>query len=277
VLIARVESTSTSRIAAITSRGRVLLTTAAAIAEVTGRSRGVPTAEAFTTEKGESVLTVISEPRVAPIHDDLLGGDPPDEPAPLLLVTANGVMKRVTTAEVIGTQNTRTVITLKPGDFVVAAFPAADGTEVIAVASNAQALRTDAAGVSVQGRSAGGVAGMKLTEGATVVGAGRVATDDDTIVLTQTEKQTAKVTDVDEIAAKGRGTGGVRVTKFRDEKRVELAYVGPEAGVSMIVATAESPTKPDPSPEPLTIPHTGRDLISRKIPKRILAVGFGRW
>jgi DNA gyrase subunit A len=277
VLVGRVESTSTSRIAAITSRGRVLLSTAAAIAEVTGRSRGVPTAEAFTTEKGESVLTIISEPRVAPIHDDLLGGDPPAEAPPLLLVTANGIMKRLTAAEVIGTQNTRTVITLKPGDFVVAAFPAADGTEVIAVASNAQALRTDAGGVSIQGRSAGGVAGMKLTEGATVVGAGPISADDDTIVLTQTEKQTAKVTDVDEIAAKGRGTGGVRVTKFRDETRIELAYVGPEAGVSLIVATAESPTKPDPSPEPLTIPHTGRDLISRKIPKRILAVGFGRW
>ena len=61
------------------------------------------------------------------------------------------------------------------------------------------------------------------------------------------------------------------------EKRIDLAYVGPEAGVSLIVGTTEAPTRPDASPEPLTIPHTGRDLVSRAIPKRILAVGFGRW
>ena len=144
------------------------------------------------------------------------------------------------------------------------------------MSSNAQALRTEAGAISIQGRGASGVAGMKLTEGATVVGAGSVV-GDDTIVLTQTEKQTAKVTDVGEIATKGRGTSGVRITKFRDEKRIELAYVGPEAGVSLIVGSAESPTKPDPNPEPLTVPHTGRDLVSRKIPRRILAVGFGRW
>jgi DNA gyrase subunit A len=195
----------------------------------------------------------------------------------VLLVTANGVMKRVAVAEIAGTANGKTIIGLKPGDAVVAAFPAADGSEVIAVSSNAQALRTDVTAVSVQGRGAGGVAGMKLTEGATIVGAGPVSADDDTVVLTQTEKQTAKVTDVAEIASKGRGTGGVRITKFRDEKRIELAYVGPEAGVSLIVGTADAPTKADPSPEPLTIPHTGRDLVSRKIPRRILAVGFGRW
>jgi DNA gyrase subunit A len=276
VLVARVPTSTHARVFAVTSRGRVLQTTAAAIGEVSGRSRGIAVAEAFATEKGESVLTIVAEPRPAPIHDDLLTTGDAAEAPPLLLVTAGGVMKRVTVDEVAGTAHTRTIIKLKPGDAVVAAFPAPDGTEVIAVSSNAQALRTDAGAVSVQGRGASGVAGMKLTEGATVVGAGPVV-GDDTIVLTQTEKQTAKVTDAGEVATKGRGTGGVRITKFRDEKRIELAYVGPEAGVSLIVGTADAPTKPDANPEPLTVPHTGRDLVSRKIPRRILAVGFGRW
>ncbi len=57
---------------------------------------------------------------------------------------------------------------------------------------------------------------MKLSDGATVVAAGAVH-GDDTIVLTQTEEQTAKVTDGDEVPLKGRATGGVRVTKFRTE------------------------------------------------------------
>ena len=59
----------------------------------------------------------------------------------------------------------------KPGDTVVAAFPAPDGAEVIAVASNAQAMRCEASTVPLQGRGAGGVTGMKLGDGATVVGA----------------------------------------------------------------------------------------------------------
>ena len=119
------------------------------------------------------------------------------------------------------------------------------------------------------------VAGMKLSDGATVIAAGPAGSD--AIVLTHTDRQTAKVTDAGEIPLKGRGTGGVRVTKFRDERALDFAYVGPEAGVSVVVGTEDTPSKPDPSPEPLTIPHTARDLVSRAVPRRILDVGFGRW
>jgi DNA gyrase subunit A len=116
---------------------------------------------------------------------------------------------------------------------------------------------------------------MKLGDGALIVAAGPVGSD--TILLTHTDRQTAKVTDAAEIPVKGRGTGGVRVTKFKDERRIDFAYIGPEAGVSLIVGTEESPTKPDQNPEPLTIAHSARDLMSKPIAKRILGVGFGRW
>ena len=69
----------------------------------------------------------------------------------------------------------------------------------------------------------------------------------------------------------------MRITKFKGEKALELAYVGPEAGVLLVVGSAEAPARPDPSPEPLTIPHTARDLQSRSTARRILAVGHGRW
>jgi len=225
-------------------------------------------AEAFTTEKGELILALLAGPG-AP-HDDAT------EPPPLMLVTATGVMKRVSAADIVGTANGKPVIGLKPGDSVVAAFEAPDTSDVLAVSSNAQATRVSCAAVPVQGRGAGGVAGMKLSDGSTVVGAGPVV-GNDTVVLTVTDRLTAKVTDADEIPAKGRGTGGLRITKFRDERAVEFAYVGPESGLNVIVGSIESPTKPDPNPEPLTIPHTGRDLVSKAIPRRILAVGFGRW
>ncbi|MBP6730066.1 MAG: hypothetical protein KA129_10595, partial [Microthrixaceae bacterium] len=99
----------------------------------------------------------------------------------------------------------------------------------------------------------------------------------DAIVLTHSDAGTAKVTDAAEVPTKGRGTAGVRLTKFRDERRLDFAYVGAEAGLTLVVGTEEAPAKPDPNPEPLTIPHTARDLISRPVPRRILAAGEGRW
>ena len=264
VLSARVGTTTRSPLWLVTSRGRVCPTTVVAVAEVTGRTRGTPVGELAPLEKGEEIRAVITAPP-----------DGAEEPPPLLLVTAQGVMKRLTVAEVAGTPPAKPCIKLKPGDRVVAAFPAPDGTHVVAVASNAQAMRCDAATVPVQGRSAGGVAGMKLSDGTTVVGAGTA--EEASIVLTVSDAQTAKVTDADEIPLKGRATAGLRVTKFRTESRIEWAYVGPEDGLLLVVGTADNPNRPDAAPEPLTIPHTARDLVSKSTKRRLLAIGTGRW
>ncbi len=264
VLLQRVATTTHAQLWALTSRGRVLPTAVEAAAEVTGRSRGTAVGDLFALDKGETLRLLVP-------------GTPPsgDEPSPVMMVSAQGVMKRISVAELTGTPAGRTAIKLKPGDTLVAAFPAPDGAEVIAVASNAQAMRCEVTAVGVQGRGAAGVAGMKLADGATVVGAGLAGAD--AVVLTVSDAQTAKVTDAAEIPTKGRATGGVRITRFRSEKRLEWAYVGPEQGVLVVVGTEDSPSKPDASPEPLTIPHTARDLVSKATRRRYLAVGVGRW
>lgn len=277
VLLSRVATTTTSRVVVVTDAGRALVSPAAAVSEVTGRSRGMAVSEAFSTHKGEQALALVAAPPPAGGPDDLLSAPGPAgaDVAPILIVTANGVVKRVAVDELVTTPNGKPVIGLKAGDAVVAAFAAPDGTEFVLVTSNAQALRVDAGTVPVQGRGAGGVAGIKLADGAKVVAAGPAGPD--AVVLTHTDKQTAKVTDAAEIPLKGRGTGGVRVTKFRDERALDFAYVGPEAGVSLVVGMEDAPSRPDPNPEPLTIAHTARDLVSRPVGRRILAVGFGRW
>jgi len=277
VLRSRVAATTMRPVYAVTSRGRCLQAPAASVGEVTGRSRGMAQSEVFSTEKGEELLTLVAPPVPQPLHDDLLSaGTDAETAAPILLVTEQGVMKRLTVDEITATANGKTLIGLKPGDRVVAAFPAPDGVDVIAVASNAQAMRCEAASVSVQGRGAAGVTGMKLADGARVVAAGPV-TGEDCVVLTVTDRQTAKATDAAELPTKGRGTSGLRITKFRDERGLDFAWVGPERGATLIVGAEDAPSKPDPNPQPLTIPHTARDLVSKKIPRRILAVGFGRW
>ena len=263
VLVERVATTTHSRVWALTNRGRVLSSLVDAVPEVTGRTRGVAQSEILALDRGESIRALVTA-----AHGS-------DAPAPVLLVTAQGTMKRLTVDEITDTPTGRTVIKLRPGDSVVSAFPAPDGTEIVAVASTAQALRMDAGSVSIQGRAAGGVAGMKLADGAVVVGAGPASVD--TIVLTVTDAQTAKVTDAAEVALKGRATSGVRITRFRSEKRLDWAYVGPEEGVLVVVGAADQPSKPDPAPEPLTIQHTARDLVSKPTGRRFLGIGFARW
>ncbi len=264
VLVQRVATTTHSQIWALTSRGKVLPTTVEAIADVSGRSRGTAASELFALDKGESLCVLVTAPRP--------GGE---EPPPLLLVTAQGSMKRIAVDELVGTPAGKVAMKLKPGDTIVSAFPAPDGVDLIAVASNAQAMRCDAGTVPIQGRGAGGVTGMKLADSSTVIGAGPV--DEHAVVLTVSDQQTAKVTDASELPQKGRATAGLRITKFRKERRLDWAYVGPEQGILLVVGTQDTPSKPDPSPEPLTIQHTARDLVSKATRRRFLAVGFGRW
>ena len=264
VIAQRVATTTHSRLAAVTSRGRVFPLSVATIPEVTGRSRGVALGELVPLDKGEEVLTLVA------------GGAGPDGDAPaVLLVTAQGVMKRVAATDLLGVTAGRPAIKLKPQDRVVAATMAADGTDVVAVGSNAQVLRCEAASVPVQGPGAGGVAGMKLSDGAVVVGAGIAGPG--AVVLTVSDSQTAKVTDAAELPTKGRNTGGLRITKFRNEKRLEWAYVGTDVGVLVVVGTEDAPSKPDPTPETQTLHATGRDLASKATKRRWLGVGTGRW
>jgi DNA gyrase subunit A len=262
VLRQRVATTTHSTIWLVTSKARVFGIPADSIEEVSGRRRGTAVSDLAALDKGEQPLCLVAPPTV-------------DRPAPLMFVSSGGSVKRVEVEEVVGTPTGKPAMKLKPGESLVAAFAAPDDSEVLLVASNAQAMRCAADAVPIQGRGAGGVAGMKLASGASVVGAGLA--DEGAVVLSVTDGQTAKVTDASEIPTKGRNTAGLRLTKFRNEKRLEWAWVGHEGDVLLIVGQADAPSKPDPSPEPLTIPHSGRDLVSKSTKRRMLDIGFGRW
>lgn len=154
---------------------------------------------------------------------------------PLGLFTADGVVKRVVLSE-LPSKSDFEVITLKPGDQLVAAFPAPDESEFATVTDDAQLLRFSAASVRPQGRPASGMAGMKLSDGshvihATAVAAGadaRVVTiADSSLTLPGTDVSTAKVSDWAEFPAKGRATGGVRAHRFlKGEDQLACAWVG---------------------------------------------------
>lgn len=262
VLRQRVATTTHSTVYLVTTKARVFGVATDSIEEVSGRRRGTAVSDVAKLDKGEHPLCIVAPATV-------------DTPAPLMMVSSGAAVKRLDIAEVVSTPSGKPAMKLKPGESVVAAFPAPDDSEVVIVASNAQAMRCAADAVPVRGRGAGGVGGMKLASGASVVGAGLA--DDGAVVLSVTDAQTAKVTDASEVPAKGRNTAGLRLTKFRKEKRLEWAWVGHEGDVLVVLGQPDAPSKPDASPEPLTIPETGRDLASKATKRRMLDIGFGRW
>jgi DNA gyrase subunit A len=158
------------------------------------------------------------------------------EDAPTLSIgTRQGVVKRV----VQGDQSKASeweVISLKPGDEVVAVTHVDDSDELVFMTSDASLLHFSASNVRPQGRSAGGMSGIKLGAGSSVVFFGALNPDEDCVVVTVagsstalpgTENGSVKVSPFDVFPAKGRATGGVRAQRFlKGEDTLLLGWAG---------------------------------------------------
>lgn len=180
------------------------------------------------------------------------GGAAEAKPLPSLAIgTRNGVIKRWN-REAPTTMDSWPVIDLKDGDEVVFAAVAEDDDRLVFISSDSSLLTFKAKNVRPQGRTAGGMAGIKLAEGArvaafNVVPAGKVAwtyeegengltSGSGAVVLTVagdsdalpgTENGAAKVTPLEMYPTKGRATGGVRSQRFlKGQNTLILAWVG---------------------------------------------------
>ena len=261
VIVASRISSTRSPIFAVTNEGVARLAMGLEIGEVGGRSRGTDTRKAFGTNKGEEVLTIIT-PKTEGAEN-------------LVLITENGIAKQLTPDEVAGTRPGQKMIGLKPQDTLVAAFTAPAGADIAIIASDGQVLRTAVDGISTQGRNAAGVAGMKLRDGAKVIGAGVILSDEP--ILTVTDKGTAKLTPSSEFDAKGRGGAGVRITRFTNEKALVYANVGSTEAMLAVVGSEADPSKPAPDPIQIEIELSNRDLVSSATDVVIIAVGQSRF
>ena len=260
VLLAEVQVSNRQTVLAVTDRARCLPVTAYEVPEVAGRSRGAAAAELFPVERGERVLALFRT-----TIDN-----------PLVLITRAGVAKRISPEELSTTKAGSVLLTLDDKDELVAAFEASPEADVVIVTSDARALRTASEAISVQGRAARGVAGVKLRGGARVIAAG-LADPDNGMVLTATDGDVVKLTAVSEIPTQGRGSGGVRLTRFRGfETQLWLGAVAPTADIWCLFGQDEDPAKLDPQPGALRVEPTWRDGLGVKGP-RVLAAGKARW
>ena len=225
-VVGAVRTTARGEFGLVTSWGRIVRMSALELPALPplggapGLSGGAPLAVYVDLPRGEEPLTIV------PLDDDGPG---------IALGTAQGVVKRVTPDH--PAKSDWEVISLKDGDRVVGASALVDGAEdLVFVTSDAQLLRFPASAVRPQGRGAGGMAGIRLTPGASVVFFGAVDPAADNVVVTSagsgdalpgTEPGSLKVAPYTEYPAKGRATGGVRAHRFlRGEDALVLAWVG---------------------------------------------------
>jgi DNA gyrase subunit A len=258
-----VVTTLRSKVTAITSSGRALSILADDVPEVGGRSRGREAGEVFAADRGENILAIAGATT----------SDAASEA--FLLVSAHGMVKRLERSALAELTSGRAVMKLADRDRLIAVVPCGEADEVVLVASDAQALRTPVDGISIQGPAAKGVAGMSLKGNARVVGAGLAQPG--AVVVSVTDTGSAKSTTVDEVPSKGRGGGGVRLTKFKDEQRLDYAWVGIPDRIMAVVGQTEAPTKPDNAPEAVALRPSRRDGVSTPMPRRILQIGTLRW
>jgi DNA gyrase subunit A len=228
LIVSAVPATARGEIGAVTSSGRLLrlnvidLPQLPETASAPNLSGGAPIAEFLSSLEPDETVACLTTL---------------DESSPGLAIgTEQGVVKRVV-PDYPSNKEELEVITLKDGDKIVGAVELRTGEEdLVFITDDAQLLRYQASQVRPQGRAAGGMTGIKLTEGAKVISFTAVDPAVDAVVFTvagsrgtldDSVQTTAKLTPFDQYPRKGRATGGVRCQRFlKGEDCLSLAWAG---------------------------------------------------
>ncbi|MGW0669995.1 DNA gyrase/topoisomerase IV subunit A [Streptomyces sp. NPDC002746] len=247
VIVSSVPATARGDIGVVTSTGRLMRLAVIDLPQLPDThaapnlSGGAMVAEFLTLEADEEVVCLTTL----------------DESSPGLAIgTLQGVVKRVV-PDYPANKEELEVISLKDGDRIVGAVELRTGEEdLVFITSDAQLLRYPAAQVRPQGRPAGGMAGVKLTEGAEVLSFAAVDPASDAVVFTVAGSHgtlddsvlTCKLTPFDQYPRKGRATGGVRCQRFlKGEDVLTFAWAGPTPARAAQKNGAPA-TLPEPDP-----------------------------
>lgn len=247
VIVSAVPATARGDVGAVTSAGRLLRLSVIDLPQLPDThgspslSGGAQISEFLSLEADEELICLTTL----------------DEESPGLAIgTLQGVVKRVV-PDYPPHKDELEVISLKDGDRIVGATQLRTGEEdLVFITSDAQLLRYPAAQVRPQGRPAGGMAGVKLTEGATALSFTAVDPSADAAVFTvagshgtlDDSERTWKLTPFDQYPRKGRATGGVRCQRFlKGEDVLVFAWAG---GVPARAAQKNGAPAGLPDPDP---------------------------
>jgi DNA gyrase subunit A len=178
-----------------TSTGRVYWLNVYQMPESGPNARGKPMVNLLPLAAGEKVQAVLP---VREYSDDCY----------VFFATRQGTVKKTPLNEfAFQLQKGKIAINLDEGDALVNVALTNGNSDVLLFASNGKTVRFDEGEVRSMGRTATGVRGMKLADGAEVVSL--IVAEPEGDILTATERGYGKRTQLEEFPKKGRGTQGV--------------------------------------------------------------------
>ena len=216
-------TTNTSDIGVVTNKGNLLSFSALGV-----NGTPYPLTEHVSLPDGETAVGLV--PRS-------------DSTGTIVMVTRKGFVKKIE-VDKFAKRDGLSIMKLKEDDdqiLIAELIPDTEEKTLALVSSDARLLRVDLDLIRPQGRTGGGVAGMRLADDATIVGAGVVT--DVSHLATITDAGTAKSTPTEVYPVKGRGGAGVRCQymKKADNHLVSAAITpGPARAAS---ARAVKPLK----------------------------------
>lgn len=222
--LGRVTTTTRSKVLAVTDRGQGLWVDVVSLPDATSGSDPIdPSLLLADLADGETVIGLIDA------NPDNLT----DDAGTYGMVTRNGTVKRSTHAaltvrggEIIGLED----------DTLLAVFPAPDDATILIVRSDGRVLATPAGKIRPQGRTAKGVAGIKLADDTVVVGAGVHTDTQPSTLITVTDGGKGKATPAADYPTKGRGGQGVRCHAFRKgDQRLAAAGIVPTDATAVLL------------------------------------------
>jgi len=219
-----------------TNRGRVYWLKVWEVPQGSRNSRGRPIVNMFPLQQGEKVNVVL------PLTDGFRTF-PADHF--VLMATASGQIKKIALDQFSNPRKAGIIaLNLAEGDYLIGAALTDGKHDVMLFSDGGKAVRFDEGDVPTYGRTAGGVNGMKLDIGQSVI-AMLVAEQDDTLsaapvsVLTATENGYGKRTSILEYTRHGRGTKGMIAIQQseRNGKVVAATLVRAEDEIMLITDT----------------------------------------
>ena len=177
-----------------TQRGRVYSLKGYEVPEATRQARGIPVVNLIEIEDGDQVTAMVV------VHDFSRDS--------MVVATANGEVKRTPLDQFESVRRAGLIaMNLKRGDHLVAARAAGDDDDAILVSAGGRAIRFRVGSLRVASRASGGVRGMRLPNGAAVIGV--IVDCDGEDLLVVSEHGIGKRTPIAEYPTKGRGGQGV--------------------------------------------------------------------
>ncbi|MDO4917481.1 MAG: DNA topoisomerase IV subunit A [Rothia sp. (in: high G+C Gram-positive bacteria)] len=222
VVTSLVPTTARGEVGAITSQGRMVRLSVMDLVVLENSqgapllSSGVKATEVVALAKNETLIGIVPLNKI------------------LVMATESGVIKRLNPEYPLNADEWE-VIKLKGADRVIAAQTCESADlQLTLLTQQAKLLTFDAAKVRPQGRTGGGIAGIKLADNDRVIALGVTPPGADAVVVTVTDgaaeqdaAASAKVSLLSEFPPKGRATGGVRAHRFlAGETKLTAGFVG---------------------------------------------------